>query len=172
MLTCRVLFHPDSFGAGPQPVGPQPVRPLTGGPQPVIRPVNPAVSPSVPRPAPSGPVPNLPQPAGPKPVAASAAAGLPPEEVTPKIRAMDQKLAGGTKHEDNWLRSPNVTGTGAIHCKSFHCKLTGDALENLDRQINEWLDSHPQYEVKFVQTCVGEWLGKLKEPNLIVQVWV
>jgi hypothetical protein len=96
-----------------------------------------------------------------------------PEEAAPKIRAIDQRLAGGPgRHEDNWKRSPNLTGTGAIHCKSFHCKLTGDSLENLDRQINEWLDAHPQYEVKFVTSTVGEWLGKLKEPNLIVQVWV
>ena len=172
MLTCRVLFHPDSFGAGPQPVGPQPVRPMPAGPQPVIRPAAaPGLTPSVPRPTPSGPVQTLPQPVGPRPVVAPAA-GLPPEEAAPKIRAMDQKLAGTGKHEDNWKRSPNVTGTGAIHCKSFHCKLTGDSLENLDRQINEWLDAHPQYEVKFVTTSVGEWLGKLKEPNLIVQIWV
>jgi hypothetical protein len=108
-----------------------------------------------------------PAPSAPRPVNE-----LPPEEAAPKIRAMDQRLAGGAKHEDNWKRSPNVTGHGAIHCKSFHCKLTGDSLENLDRQVNEWLDAHPQYEVKFVTATVGEWLGKLKEPNLILQVWV
>ena len=90
---------------------------------------------------------------------------------SPKIRALDQKL-GVVRHEDSWARSPNVTGAGAIHVRSFHCKLTGDALENLDRQVNEWLDAHPQYEVKFVTTTVGEWTGKLKEPNLIMQVWV
>jgi hypothetical protein len=88
-----------------------------------------------------------------------------------KIRAFDQKL-GGANHEDNWKRTPNVTGTGAIHVKSFHCKLTGDSLEFLDRQVNEWLDAHPQYEVKQVTTSVGEWSGKMKEPALIVNVWV
>ncbi|MBL4591927.1 MAG: hypothetical protein JKY96_08210 [Phycisphaerales bacterium] len=68
--------------------------------------------------------------------------------------------------------TPNVTGTGAIHCKSFHCKLTGDSLEFLDQQINEWLDKHPQYEVKMVTTSIGTWTGKSKEPNLIINVWV
>ncbi|MBL4591487.1 MAG: hypothetical protein JKY96_05955, partial [Phycisphaerales bacterium] len=48
----------------------------------------------------------------------------------PKIQTFEQKL--GRRHEDSWERSPNVTGTGAIHCKSFHCKLTGDSLEFLD----------------------------------------
>lgn len=89
-----------------------------------------------------------------------------------KIRAFGQALGGDSRHEDSWKRSPNVTGVGAIHVKSFHCKLTGESLEFLDKQINEWLDAHPQYEVKLVTSTVGEWMGKIKEPNLIVQVWV
>lgn len=88
-----------------------------------------------------------------------------------KIRAFEQSLLT-SRHEDQWQRSPNVTGTGAIHVKSFHCKLTEESLHYMDQQINEWLDAHPQYEVKFVTTAVGEWTGKTKEPNLIVQVWV
>lgn len=90
---------------------------------------------------------------------------------TPKIRTFEQRLGAG-RHEDKWSRTPNVTGAGAIHVKSFHCRLTGDSLEFLDQQINEWLDAHPQYEVKLVTTSVGLWSGKLKEPNLIVNVWV
>ncbi len=87
-----------------------------------------------------------------------------------KIRSFTQQL--GSAHEDTWSRTPNTTGTGAIHVKSFHCKLTGDSLTYLDEQINEWLDAHPQYEVKMVTTSIGLWTGKLKEPNLIVNVWV
>lgn len=95
-------------------------------------------------------------------------------EQVAKIRAFDQKLAAGGagRGDDHWVRKPVATGTGAMHVKSFHCKLTGESLEFLDRQINEWLDAHPNYEVKFVSSTVGEWLGKLKEPNLILQVWV
>lgn len=92
-------------------------------------------------------------------------------EPAPKIRTFEQKLRSG-RHEDSWNRTPNSTGTGAIHVKSFHCKLTGDSLDFLDQQINEWLDAHPQYEVKMVTTSIGTWTGKLKEPNLIVNVWV
>lgn len=90
----------------------------------------------------------------------------------PKIRAFEQKLIAGTRHEEKWARTPNLTGTGAIHVRSFHCKLTEESLAYLDQQINEWLDAHPQYEVKLVTTAVGEWTGKTREPNLIVQVWV
>ena len=104
------------------------------------------------------------------------AASPPPQASTgsaggSKIRAFTQSL-GTDRHESEWSRTPNTTGTGAIHCKTFHCKLTGESLEFLDRQINEWLDAHPQYEVKFVSTSVGDWTGKIREPNLIVQVWV
>ncbi|MEL7474539.1 MAG: hypothetical protein AAGK04_14580 [Planctomycetota bacterium] len=87
------------------------------------------------------------------------------------IRVFDQGLSG-KKHEDEWARTPNATGTGAIHVRSFHCKLTGESLSYLDQQINEWLDAHPQYEVKFVTTGLGEWVGKTKEQHLVVQVWV
>ena len=90
---------------------------------------------------------------------------------TSKIKTFQQQL-GSKRHEDEWNRTPNVTGAGAIHVKSFHCKLTGDSLAFLDQQINEWLDAHPQYEVKMVTTSIGTWTGKLKEPNLIVNVWV
>lgn len=91
-----------------------------------------------------------------------------PMGMSPKIRALgDQRL-----HEDNWTRTPNTTGTGAIHVKSFHTKLTDDALRYMDQTINEWLDAHPQYEVKFVNSTVGTLTGKLKEPHLICQVWV
>ena len=76
------------------------------------------------------------------------------------------------RHEDNWSRSPNTTGQGAIHVKTFHAKLTSDALEYMDQCINEWLDAHPQYEVKFTCSTVGTVTSKIKEPNLICQVWV
>ena len=91
------------------------------------------------------------------------------EGLHPKIRT----FGGAKRHEDKWNRSPNVTGTGAIHVRSFHSKLSDEGLGYVDQQINEWLDAHPQYEVKFVTTTVGEWTSKLgKEANLIVQVWV
>lgn len=103
--------------------------------------------------------------------AADAQAAPIPSQPPRKIRTFEQRLGRGG-HETMWKRQPNVTGTGAIHVKSFHCKLTGDSLEFLDSQVNEWLDEHPEYEVKMVTTSIGEWTGKLKEPALIINVWV
>ena len=78
----------------------------------------------------------------------------------------------GGKHEDKWTRTPNTPGTGAIHVKTFVTKLRLDAIDHLDQSINEWLDSHPQYEVKFVTTTVGKLVGKITEEALFVNVWV
>ena len=75
-------------------------------------------------------------------------------------------------HGDNWNRKPNVTGHGAIHVKTFVTKLRLDAIHYLDEQINTWLDSHPEYEVKFVNTTIGDLVGKNTEPALFVNVWV
>jgi len=91
-----------------------------------------------------------------------------PTSTVPKIRAIEK----GRRHEEQWTRTPNTTGQGAIHVKTFQCKLTTDALAYMDQTINEWLDAHPQYEVKFVNATVGIITGKLKEPALICQVWV
>jgi len=77
------------------------------------------------------------------------------------------------RHEDHWDRTPNTTGQGAIHCKVFHCKLREDALEYLEKQVNEWLDQHPQYEVKQVTACIGEMKTKtIAEQAMFMTVWV
>lgn len=90
------------------------------------------------------------------------------EGMRPKIVA----LGSDRRHEEEWRRTPNTTGQGAIHVRTFHTKLTDDALMYMDRTINEWLDAHPQYEVKFVNATIGTLTGKTKEPHLICQVWV
>lgn len=75
-------------------------------------------------------------------------------------------------HDEHWKRTPNVTGAGAIHVKTFITKLRLDAIDHLDQQINEWLDNHPEYEVKFVSQSIGKLVGKSTEDALFVSVWV
>jgi len=75
-------------------------------------------------------------------------------------------------HEDHWQRTPNINGNGAIHVKTFVTKLRLDAVDHLDQQINEWLDNHPEYEVKFVTTTIGTLFGKNKEAALFMNIWV
>ncbi|MEM7577385.1 MAG: hypothetical protein AAF328_07895 [Planctomycetota bacterium] len=84
------------------------------------------------------------------------------------------QMFGGTRvpHEDNWSRKTNVTGKGATHVKTFFCKLRPDAIQNIDEQVNDWLDKHPEYEVKFVTTTIGKLVGKNIEDALFMNVWV
>lgn len=99
----------------------------------------------------------------------SSGGGGDPNEDTGRFRAIGVKAG---RHEDEWSRTPNATGTGAIHVRTFMSKLTEDGFHALDARVNEWLDAHPQYEVKFVNTSIGTVTGKIKEPHLICQIWV
>jgi hypothetical protein len=94
--------------------------------------------------------------------------GDPGEVSSTKIKAFGVRKP----HDEHWNRTPNVTGKGAIHVKTFYTKLRPDAIEHLDTQVNEWLDAHPEYEVKFVTTTVGTLFGKNKEEALFMNIWV
>ena len=83
-----------------------------------------------------------------------------------------KSFAAAKRLEDKWNRVPHATGQGAVRVHSFVAKLRMDAIENLDRQINEWLDQHPEYEVKFATASIGELSGKITEPAMFLTVWV
>lgn len=87
-----------------------------------------------------------------------------------KIRTFGPK---GSKADptQKWKRTPNITGQGAVHVKTFVTKLRLDAIDHLDEQINVWLDEHG-YEAKFVTSTVGKLVGKITEEALFVNVWV
>lgn len=101
-----------------------------------------------------------------------SAGGMDPSEMTStKITAFDGSSIR-KPHDEHWQRTPNTPGTGAIHVKTFVAKLRMDAMDNLDQQVNQWLDAHPEYEVKMVTTTVGELKSKLTEQALFMNVWV
>lgn len=75
--------------------------------------------------------------------------------------------------EHEWQRQTNADGTGAVRVRTFHAALSHDSLVHLDERINEWLDSSPDIEVKFVTTNIGELAVKAgKEPALFMSIWV
>jgi hypothetical protein len=73
--------------------------------------------------------------------------------------------------------------TGARRVKTFVTKLKQDlndplhgsphCIEEIDRQINEWLKAHPGATVKFATSVTGELMSK-KGPDsaLIMNVWI
>lgn len=89
-------------------------------------------------------------------------------ETTKKIKAFG--IAGQQKVHD-WKRNATVSGTGAVRVRSFHGRLSDQGLGFMDDQINEWIDSHPEVEIKFVTSSVGTYEGKIREPALILNLW-
>ncbi len=94
--------------------------------------------------------------------------GQPAPPPVKKIKAfgVDEHRA---HHE--WKRQVVKTGTGACRVRSFHGKYSEQGLEYLDNAINEWLDNHPEIEVKFVTSTVMTFEGKVREPALVLNVW-
>jgi hypothetical protein len=70
-----------------------------------------------------------------------------------------------------WKRQPTSTGTGACRVRTFHGKLSDQGLDYIDEAINQWLDDHPEIDIKFVTTNVGMFDGKFKDIALVVNVW-
>lgn len=70
-----------------------------------------------------------------------------------------------------YKRPTNLNKSGAVRMRTFHCRLSEQGVEYLDQTINDWLEQHPDIEVKFTTSSVGMWDGKLKEPTLILNVW-
>jgi hypothetical protein len=86
-----------------------------------------------------------------------------------KIKAFGVAGIGGRR--DRFQRTPINTGTGACRMRSFHGKLSDQGLEYLDNAVNEWLDLHPEVDVKFVTSTVGVFEGKIREPALVLNLW-
>lgn len=88
-----------------------------------------------------------------------------------------QPFAGTTpqrqQHADDrkYKRHPNRSGKGAIRCRIFHAKLNDGALKFMEDQINEWMDSNPDIEIKHTGTQVGVVEGKSAEPHLILTLF-
>jgi len=75
---------------------------------------------------------------------------------------------GAMAHE--YKRELNLTGQGATRCRLFHSRIAVAPLENMQNQINHWLDDEG-IEVKQVCQTIGVMEGKTPEPNIIVLVW-
>lgn len=94
-----------------------------------------------------------------------------PETTTGPSKIKAFGVAGMAATREKWTRKPNANSTGACRVRTFHGRLSDEGMGFLDDKINEWLDQHPEYEVKFVTTTIGTFEGKIREPALIVNVW-
>lgn len=93
---------------------------------------------------------------------------------TPGEQPKSKIMAFGVRdvaHGHDFKRHAPVTGRGAVHMRTFHGRLSDEGLQFMDDKINEWLEAHPEIEVKFATTTVGMYEGKIKDLALLVNVW-
>lgn len=88
-----------------------------------------------------------------------------------KIRTFESTSTLKAASRSALRRSTNVTGHGATRVRTFHTKLNDGAFAFLDNQINEWIDSNDDVEVKFCNTTIGVVEGKRSEPHVIMTIW-
>jgi len=132
---------------------------VPGGNQP-----KPAISPSLGTPK---VVPPAPKPAAPD-LAPISLEEVPAGQGPSKIKTFG---GGAQAQEKQYKRQPFTTGHGAIRVRTFHGRLSEEGMAYMDEKINEWLDNHPEIEVKFVTTNIGTFEGKIREPALVVNIW-
>jgi len=146
------------------------MRPQQPGVVPGIRQITPAAPAGSPGPARIAPLPAQPAP---KPHDSTSDPIILVDERTGAPAPSKIKLMGitGSAVSHDYKRQPVVTGHGACRVRSFHGRMSDEGLTFLDDKVNEWLDNHPEIEVKFVSTQIGVFEGKIREPALVVNVW-
>jgi hypothetical protein len=167
-----------------RPTIPQPTRPQVAPAAHPQHPQNPAVRPAPPlQPhAPLRPPTAAPAPSGLPKVGALPAQHRHEEDLDPigLVDELDNQTAEktikafgitGAAKAREFKRKAITSGTGACRVKTFHGKLSDQGMQYLDDAINDWLDNHPEVEVKFVTSSVGTFEGKIREPALVLNVW-
>lgn len=101
--------------------------------------------------------------------AASAGVSIAQISPTSKIKVN----TGGDKHTyTRFKRDVSPMDHGATRVRTFHGRLSDDGLAYTDDKINEWLDNHPEVQVKHVNCFTGPLEGKVTgEQGLIVVIW-
>lgn len=103
----------------------------------------------------------------PAPALAPAEDELPAQPVKTKI----QTLAPIHRTDRTFVRALNQGATGATRCRTFHCRLTEAAMAYMNEQVNEWVDSHPEIEIKFATNVIAALDGKAIDQQLILTLF-
>ena len=96
-------------------------------------------------------------------------------EAVSKIRSFGAGTIGAAQkvgYDDSKLhRRVHETGGGATRCRTFHSKLNESAIAYMHEQVNEWVDSHDEIDIKFATSTIGIFEGKQKDPHLILTLF-
>ena len=94
-------------------------------------------------------------------------------ETESKIRSFGEGgiTAGQGVVDTSGLKRSLLKGAAATRCRAFHAKLSDAAVAYMNNQINEWVDSDPEIEIKFATSTIGVFEGKHAEQNLIITIF-
>ncbi|HUW84306.1 MAG TPA: hypothetical protein VMZ31_16085 [Phycisphaerae bacterium] len=94
-------------------------------------------------------------------------------ETGSKIRSFGEGgiTAGKGVVDTSGLKRSLLKGAAATRCRAFHAKLSDAAVAYMNNQINEWVDSDPEIEIKFATSTIGVFEGKHAEQNLIITIF-
>lgn len=81
------------------------------------------------------------------------------------------KTASTAGQDSSFRRALLKDAVTATRCRTFHAKLADGALAHLDEQINLWVDSHEDVQIKFATSTIGIVEGKHSDPHLIVTIF-
>jgi hypothetical protein len=84
---------------------------------------------------------------------------------------VDSKGGAGKKDESEFKRSLQPQASSATRCRTFHCRISEGAVDFMNNQINEWIDTHDDITVKFSNCVIGMFEGKHTEPNIILTLF-
>ena len=153
----------------PQPHAPP--RAVVADPEPIELVELEELTPATPEPA-GHPVPGAPAAHATATTAAAAPVAHGPSTIQPSSKIRQQVLMGTAgAARPAFKRTPVCNGRGSCRVRSFHGRMSDEGMAYMDDKINEWLDAHPEIEVKFVTTAIGMYDGKIREEALVVNVW-
>ncbi len=78
---------------------------------------------------------------------------------------------GSTAFREQYRRGLLSGSANATRCRTFHTKLNDASFAHMNQQINEWVDSNEDIEIKFATSVIGVVEGKHADPHLIVTVF-
>lgn len=89
----------------------------------------------------------------------------------PAAPARVPSAAPPVSRDPNWRRALGGEAGLATRSRTFHAKLSEAALSHLNLQINEWVDTHSDVQIKFATSSVGVFEGKHSEQHLVITIF-
>ena len=73
--------------------------------------------------------------------------------------------------ESKFKRRLDPRSPFATRCRTFHAKLSEGAVVYMNEQVNQWVDSSRDVNIKFATSTIGTFEGKHADPHLIVTIF-